>query len=71
MFLVHLSHARDLRLHGRLGRAQVVAQTIAQVILPVGSDFFVVAITLVMDFILLKHGDFSGENRGNSAEWRS
>jgi hypothetical protein len=30
-----------------------------------------VAITLVIDFILLKHGDSSGENRGNSAERRS
>jgi hypothetical protein len=57
LFFNHLSHGHDLGLHGRLWLAGVVAQTVAQVIFPVGSVFFVVMITLVLDFILLKCGD--------------
>jgi len=62
-------------LHGRFGLARVVAltvvQTVAQVVFPVGSVFFIVVITLVVDFILLKYGDSSGENRGYLAKRRS
>ena len=62
-------------MHGRFGLARVVAltvvQTVAQVVFPVGSVFFIVVITLVVDFILLKYGDSSGENRGYLAKRRS
>jgi hypothetical protein len=57
LLLHHHSHGSDLRLRGRLGLAQIVAQTVTQVIFAVGSVFFVVVITLVVDFILLKCGD--------------
>jgi hypothetical protein len=55
-------------MRGKLELAQVVDQTVPQVVFPVGIAFIVVTITLVTDFILLKHGDLWGENRGNSAE---
>jgi hypothetical protein len=38
--------------HGRPGVAGVVAQSVAQVIFPVGSIIFIVVITLVVDIIL-------------------
>jgi hypothetical protein len=53
------------------GLAGVVTQTVTQVILPVGSIVFDVVITLVVDFILLTHGDSSGQNRGYFPERRS
>jgi hypothetical protein len=71
LFLNHLSHGRDLGFHARLGLAQVVPLTVAQVIFPVGIVFIVVAITLVVDFILFMYRDSSGENRGYLAEKRS
>jgi hypothetical protein len=71
LFLHHLLHGRDLGLHGRLGLTGVVAQTAAQVIFSVGSIFFILVITLVIDFILLVYGDSSGKNRGYLAERRS
>jgi hypothetical protein len=59
-------------LGGRFGLARIVAQDIAQVvalaiaqgIFHVGSVYFVVVIVLVVDLILRKYRDCSGENRG-------
>lgn len=68
LFQNPLSRECDHGLPGRLGLSLVVAQSGAQVILHVESNFFVIVITLVVDFTLLKYGDLHCKNVGSWVE---